>query len=204
MKVRSDSNPKIHGRSRLQRYQRLADWDYIKQVAASQSDEFPKIPLIGNGDIFSYTDYEEKTADNGVSSTAMLGRGALIKPWLPTEIKEKRHWDISSTERLDLLKDYVKFGLEHWGSDQQGVNNTRRFLLEWMSFLYRYVPVGLLEHVPQQMNQRPPVYMQGRNDLETLFLSANSADWIKISEMLLGPVPEGFRFQPKHKANAYA
>jgi tRNA-dihydrouridine synthase 3 len=37
-----------------------------------------------------------------------------------------------------------------------------------------------------------------------LFQSANSEDWIKISEMLLGPVPEGFKFQPKHKASGYA
>lgn len=29
-------------------------------------------------------------------------------------------------------------------------------------------------------------------------------DWITISEMLLGPVPDGFQFQPKHKANSYS
>ena len=128
---------KLHGRSRLQRYSRLANWDYISQVACSQSPNFPQIPLIGNGDIFSYTDYEEKILKhvsngeeegdggdnkNNLLPTAMLGRGALIKPWLPTEIKERRHWDISASERLDILKDFVRFGLEHWGSDQHGVS----------------------------------------------------------------------------------
>ena len=127
----------VHGRSRLQRYNRAANWDYVAQVANSQSDDLPKIPIIGNGDIFSFTDYEEKVARQGIETTAMLARGALIKPWLPTEIKERRHWDISASERLDILKDFVRFGLEHWGTDQQGVNNTRRFMLEWLSFLYR-------------------------------------------------------------------
>jgi tRNA-dihydrouridine synthase 3 len=109
----------IHGRSRLQRYSKEADWDYIGRVASSQDPTKPIIPIIGNGDIFSYTDYEEKISQEGVSTCAMIGRGALIKPWLPTEIKERRHWDISASERLDILKDFVKFGLEHWGSDQQ-------------------------------------------------------------------------------------
>jgi tRNA-dihydrouridine synthase 3 len=76
----------VHGRSRLQRYSKQANWDYISEVAKSQSPDSPQIPLIGNGDIMSYTDYEEKVAREGVSATAMLARGALIKPWLPTEV----------------------------------------------------------------------------------------------------------------------
>lgn len=36
----------IHGRSRLQRYSREADWDYIRQVANCQDPELPKIPVV--------------------------------------------------------------------------------------------------------------------------------------------------------------
>ena len=94
------------------------------------------------------------------------------QPWLPTEIKEQRHWDISAGERFDILKSFVKYGLEHWGSDDMGIANTRRFLLEWMSFLCRYVPVGLLEVVPQQLQHKPKLY-HGRSDLESLLGSTN-------------------------------
>jgi len=74
----------------------------------------PSIPIIGNGDIYNFEEWEEHVSAGGVSSCCMLARGALIKPWLPTEIKEKRHWDISASERLDMLKTFANFGLEHW------------------------------------------------------------------------------------------
>ncbi|XP_060069106.1 tRNA-dihydrouridine(47) synthase [NAD(P)(+)]-like [Ylistrum balloti] len=186
----------IHGRSREQRYTRLADWDYIDECAKLGGP----MPVFGNGDLLSYEDLDACLKTN--ASGGMVARGALIKPWIFTEMKERRHWDISANERFDMLKSYVNYGLEHWGSDHQGVENTRRFLLEWLSFLYRYIPVGVLDQLPQKINERPPYYV-GRNDLETLLASSNCGDWIKISEMLLGPVPEGFNFLPKHKANAY-
>uniref|UniRef100_A0A8C3MB03 tRNA-dihydrouridine(47) synthase [NAD(P)(+)] n=1 Tax=Geospiza parvula TaxID=87175 RepID=A0A8C3MB03_GEOPR len=186
----------LHGRSREQRYTRSADWAYIAECARLASP----MPLFGNGDILSYED-ANRAMQMGVSGI-MIARGALIKPWLFTEIKEQRHWDISSRERFDILKDFTNYGLEHWGSDTQGVEKTRKFLLEWLSFLCRYIPVGLLEHLPQKINERPPYYL-GRDYLETLMASQNVDDWIKISELLLGPVPPSFTFLPKHKANSY-
>ncbi|KAM2605034.1 hypothetical protein TB2_033883 [Malus domestica] len=82
------------------------------------------LPVLGNGDIFSYVDWKKHQAECPelstcmiALSTCMIARGALIKPWSFTEIKEQRHWDISSVERLNILKDYVRLGLEHWGSD---------------------------------------------------------------------------------------
>lgn len=64
----------------------------------------PAVPIFGNGDCFSahdyYTNLEQSKADG-----IMVGRGALIKPWIFTEIKERREWDISARERLDLIRD---------------------------------------------------------------------------------------------------
>ncbi|KAI8645436.1 hypothetical protein BD408DRAFT_338707 [Parasitella parasitica] len=187
----------IHGRSRTQRYTRKADWEYIGKIKNLTHG----MPLYGNGDIMSFEDYNHDIQVSGVDGV-MIGRGALIKPWIFDEIKNQRHWDISANERLDMLKRFCNYGLEHWGTDSQGLNTTRRFLCEWQSFLYRYIPVGILENPPQNMNERPPPY-QGRNDLETLMASPLASDWVKISELLLGPAPDDFVFLPKHKANSF-
>ncbi|KAE9603472.1 putative tRNA-dihydrouridine(47) synthase (NAD(P)(+)) transcription factor C3H family [Lupinus albus] len=189
----------IHGRSRQQRYSKLADWDYIYQCVKKAPNT---LQVVGNGDVLSFVDWNNHRTKAPELATCMIARGALIKPWLFTEIKEQRHWDISSGERLNILKDFVHFGLQHWGSDTKGVETTRRFLLEWLSYTCRYIPVGLLDVVPQRMNWRPPSYY-GRDDLETLMASDSAADWVRISEMLLGKVPDGFTFAPKHKSNAY-
>jgi len=186
----------IHGRSREQRYTRLADWEYIGHCT-----EKVKVPVFGNGDIMNYEDYnmqKEKSKVTGV----MLARGALIKPWLFTEIKEQRHWDISGQERLDIVKDFCNYGLEHWGSDDKGVENTRKFLLEWLSFAHRYVPHGILLFPPQRINERLPIY-RARTEIETLLSSPDSQDWVRISEMFLGKVRDDFQFVAKHKANSY-
>jgi tRNA-dihydrouridine synthase 3 len=140
------------------------------------------------------------------------------------EIKEKQRYDISSHDRLELLKKYTRYGLEHWGSDAQGVERVRYFLLNWcvyfpisglvvllicvnhcrLSFLHRYVPVGIVERFPVKLNQRPPLF-QGRDDLETLLGSPEIDDWVAITELCgLGPAPDNFKFNPKHKANSYA
>jgi tRNA-dihydrouridine synthase 3 len=188
----------VHGRSRKQRYTKLANWAYIARVAP-----LTNLPVIGNGDVMSFEDMVERRAAYPVVSSTMIGRGALIKPWVFEEIREEKTMDISSGERFEILKTFVKHGLAHWGADEKGILTTRKFLCEWLSFLCRYVPVGLLERLPQRINERPPQYV-GRDDLETLMASDSVTDWIKISEMLLGPSGDKFRFTPKHRSNSYA
>jgi len=44
----------------------------------------------------------------------MIARGAIIKPWIFEEIQERQHIDKTATERLDMLKQFAYWGLEHW------------------------------------------------------------------------------------------
>ncbi|KAF3629492.1 putative ribonuclease H protein-like [Capsicum annuum] len=46
-------------------------------------------------------------------ASLIVGTAVTIKPWIFTEIKEQRHWDITFVERLGILKDYARFILEH-------------------------------------------------------------------------------------------
>ncbi|KAL7414904.1 hypothetical protein BDY24DRAFT_384976 [Mrakia frigida] len=194
----------IHGRSRQQRYSRLADWEYIKECtetlrASCDEANLPRVPIFGNGDCFSSQQYYE-SLESGVDGL-MVARGALIKPWIFTEIKERREWDISAVERLEFIRKFAEFGITHWGSDTEGINKTRRYLCESISFTHRYIPLGLLETLPGKINERAPPF-KGRNELETLLASSDSRDWVKLSEMFLGPSPDDFSFLPKHKSSS--
>lgn len=205
----------LHGRSRQQRYSRDADWTYIAETAAlikalkqksdtivdtaidKEARDKPNVFFVGNGDCYSHIDYYN-SIDQGNVDGVMLARGALIKPWLFEEIQKGQYLDKSATERLDYIREYVRYGLECWGSDELGVATTRRFLLEWLSFGCRYVPIGILERLPPRIQDRPPPW-KGRNELECLLGSSDYRDWIKVSEMFLGPCPSDFHFTPKHK-----
>ncbi len=189
----------LHGRSRQQRYTKSADWAYIADCAAlvneynargddlsdtiRESDERTqpannKVFFLGNGDCCSHIDYTTHLSSAKVDSV-MIARGALIKPWIFEEIAQGAYIDKSASERLALVEKYARYGLETWGSDERGVGTTRRFLLEWLSFAYRYVPVGLLEYLPPNLQDRPPAW-RGRNELETLLGSDDYKDWIRI------------------------
>ncbi len=189
----------IHGRSSQQRYTKAADWGFVDRVGEAARPLGMHVG--GCGDILTWADVQRTRETYGHVDGLMVARGALYKPWIFREIAEAREIDVSSTERLDYIRTFVRHGLLHWGSDSQGVETTRRFLLEWLSFACRYVPVGILDQV-QTINSRAPAYI-GRDDLETLMGSHRAADWIKLSEMVLGKVPDDYHFEPKHRSTTY-
>lgn len=66
----------IHGRTRTQGYEGLADWDLIREVKAKA-----EIPIIGNGDIRDADKARQCLNDANVDAV-MIGRGALRNPWI--------------------------------------------------------------------------------------------------------------------------
>ena len=66
----------VHGRTREQYYSGKADWDIIRQVK-----EAVKIPVIGNGDVFTPEDAKRLFEETGCDGI-MVGRGAKGNPWI--------------------------------------------------------------------------------------------------------------------------
>lgn len=70
----------IHGRTRAQMYAPPADLGAIREVKSAV-----KIPVIGNGDVFSAKDAKRMYEETGCDFI-MVGRGAMGNPWIFSQI----------------------------------------------------------------------------------------------------------------------
>jgi nifR3 family TIM-barrel protein len=66
----------VHPRTRNMHYSGKADWDVIKKVKQTV-----RVPIIGNGDIFSGQDALEMLEKTGCDAV-MVARGAMGNPWI--------------------------------------------------------------------------------------------------------------------------
>lgn len=70
----------VHGRTRSQFYQGVADWRAVGETVRATA-----LPVIVNGDIGSPDDARRALAESGAAGV-MIGRSALGRPWLLGEI----------------------------------------------------------------------------------------------------------------------
>ncbi|MGF6147271.1 Probable tRNA-dihydrouridine synthase [Kingella potus] len=71
----------VHARTKVEGYEPPAHWGWIKKIAAAAD-----IPVTANGDVFTLQDYLDIKRESGCNSI-MIGRGAVIRPWLARQIK---------------------------------------------------------------------------------------------------------------------
>lgn len=107
----------VHGRTRLQGYNGLANWDWIGKVATAA-----KIPVVGNGDVNSVECALERINTYGVAGVS-IGRGAMHNPWIFGQIADawegKPAHNITAEEALDVFSIYYKF-LDEEGRTELG------------------------------------------------------------------------------------
>lgn len=87
----------VHGRSAAQLYSGKADWNVIKQVK-----EAVNIPVVGNGDVFKYSDAIKMKEQTGCDDV-LVARGAMGNPF----IFAKKD-NVSILERIDTAIKHLK------------------------------------------------------------------------------------------------
>lgn len=116
----------VHGRTREQFYNGKADWQVIKRVKAAV-----KIPVIGNGDIFTVADGLRMLQETGCDGL-MIGRGADGNPWLFQKLRsamlgEAVPSEPSLREKLALALRHLEMLIEY-KSELVAVKEMRRHI----------------------------------------------------------------------------
>ena len=164
----------VHGRTMEQRYTRPADWNIISDIAKSAG-----VPIIGNGDILTWFEAEDRMQDSndGVNlidssgkrsgvTALMAGRGALIKPWIFKEWAEKKTWFPTPEERIAVYWQLSVHFKEHFGSDEHGKRHSFYFLPWHFEFFCRYRP--LPDDPFRELSRQVPLIQNSRSIDEKL------------------------------------
>lgn len=123
----------VHGRTRQQFYEGKADWGIIAEVKQAV-----KVPVFGNGDIFTVEDGLRMLAQTGVDGL-MIGRGADGNPWIFRELAavlrgEERPAAPSLQERLAQAAEHLDMLIDYKG-EHISVKEMRRHISAYLKGL---------------------------------------------------------------------
>ncbi len=103
----------MHGRVAQQHMQDAANWDEIGKVVALRDALSPSTVVVGNGDVTSYREIQEKHTRYGVDGV-MVGRGVFQNPFMfrPDGFSIN---SLSGPARLTLLLKHIDLFERAWG-----------------------------------------------------------------------------------------
>lgn len=114
----------IHGRTKLQAYAGVADWDMIRRAK-----EQVRIPVLANGDVHR-SDLMPKALEVSQAAGLLIARGALGNPWIFKQFKGIVQGQSPSVvtleERLRVVERHLDLHVEQYGP--QSVNTFRKHL----------------------------------------------------------------------------
>lgn len=113
----------IHGRTVKQGYSGMANWDAIEQVASNAT-----IPVIGNGDITSLQNTNEKIKKYPKLAGIMIGRGSLGNPWIFKEINEQKVIVPTKTEIAQIIDLHAKETINFLKNEKRACSEMRKHL----------------------------------------------------------------------------
>lgn len=138
----------IHGRTREQLYSGKADWTIISEV---KNNPKISIPIIGNGDINSAEKAKYLLDETGVDAL-MIGRGAIGRPWLFSEVKH--YLETGETlpsptvnKAVEVLLEQIRLNLEWKDNERSGILMMRRHFAKYFPGLpnFRELKIKLLQ-----------------------------------------------------------
>ena len=108
----------------------------INNSAFQFAENHLKHKLVYNGDIFSVDDFKNKQQLFPQTAHWMLGRGVLMNPFLPAEIKNT---EIQAKVKAEKLKEFhqliFKYYLETMDNEGNVINKMKQF---WIYFGYNF------------------------------------------------------------------
>lgn len=138
----------VHARTRAQKYQGKARWEYFKYLKETPGLE---IPIIANGDINTPEDAKYLFDESGVDGI-MIGRAAIGNPWI---FREVRHYletgekisPPSLQERLEMCAEQLRASVKHHG-ERFGVIMMKKHYGNYLKGIHngKYLRMELMKH----------------------------------------------------------
>ncbi|MFH1193848.1 MAG: tRNA dihydrouridine synthase DusB [bacterium] len=117
----------VHGRTKKMGYSGKANWEIIGKVKAQL-----KIPVMLNGDVAGLADFE-KALSVSKADGVLIGRGAMGRPWIFENIKNKEDAAPAAKDLQKIILRHLKLHMARYG--ERGLQLFRKHIVCYLAGL---------------------------------------------------------------------